>query len=227
MIIDKGKSTPAQPEKTAKGLPVPAWFIAFLAIATLAVVFGPTLIAGMGESAATSQTTPDASGTEIDTAIDSEENEDIEIETPKLINGVSIETQLRTHGGKEGMINDFFISNIKITDEKITFTVENKNEHYAQVLSTIILYCDFEEYKDSNGATHPLSQAFDVFYPNHHTRHTGKDKPIKNAEIILVKGYAIDLEAKASFQSFNYLEKISFRVTLDERIPMEMFEPQT
>ena len=88
---EAGKSTPAQSEKTTKGLPVPVWSIALLAIIALAVIFGPSLIAGMVEASASNQATnPGASGAEIEAIVVSEEDEDPEKETPKLIDGASI-----------------------------------------------------------------------------------------------------------------------------------------
>ena len=51
-MSEKGKSTPPQGEETEKGLPVPVWFIAgMLVLTAIAVIFGPSLLAGMSESA--------------------------------------------------------------------------------------------------------------------------------------------------------------------------------
>ena len=60
----KGKSTPPQKEETEKGFSLPPLFIAFIAIATLAIIFGPPLIAGMSESSTADTTNSDGSGTD-------------------------------------------------------------------------------------------------------------------------------------------------------------------
>lgn len=64
-MFEKEKSTPAQQEQTEQGLPVSIWFIAFLAIAMLAMIFGPSLMAGMNESNVVDDiTNPGADGTD-------------------------------------------------------------------------------------------------------------------------------------------------------------------
>ncbi len=59
---EKGESTPPQKEETEKGLSVPMWFVAVLIIATIAVVFGPPLIAETNEGETVGDTTNSGEG---------------------------------------------------------------------------------------------------------------------------------------------------------------------
>ena len=64
-MIDKGRSTPAQQEhKKESGWPVPLLFIVVVAVIMAAIVFGPSLMAGMSESSAADTTNSGGSGTD-------------------------------------------------------------------------------------------------------------------------------------------------------------------
>lgn len=133
---EAGKSTPAQSEKTTKGLPVPVWSIALLAIIALAVIFGPSLIAGMVEASASNQAAnPGASGAEIETIVVSEETP-----TENKISSLEEmdEMSYLGHGGSSGhyynvdeipefitLRNGMYVTNILIEGSIIKFSVRN------------------------------------------------------------------------------------------------------
>ena len=119
------------------------------------------------------------------------------------------------------MVDDFCISDVQITDKKIEFSVENKDEDYAQLISTIALYCAFGEYEDSNGIIRPPRSG--IFYPNHPVY----NEKIKNSEILFIPNHKADLEANVLFASGNNIKKVLFYITPKDKIPMEMIEPYT
>jgi hypothetical protein len=83
-MIEKGKSTPPQQEHKKEGLPVPIWFIAILAIATLAIVFGPSLMAGTETESSSSDgglNQPPAGDADADAGVDVVP-EEVETTTP-------------------------------------------------------------------------------------------------------------------------------------------------
>lgn len=213
----KGKSTPPQKEETEKGLPVPIGFIAVLAMVSLAIIFGPSLIAGMSESGAIGDTS-NPSGSGIDgadtgTTIISgkESSEEIKIGTSKVIGGVLIESRI-VPGKNEKMVDDFFISNIQITAKKITFTMENRDEDYLQTISTVRLVCNFMEH---DGYA-PYSYSF---YPDHPTKN---GEEIENTEINFFSGNRIDLEVNIG--EGKNIKKVLFYIEPGEKIPIEIIK---
>lgn len=106
----KGKSTPPQREETEKGLHVPMWFVAVLIIATIAVVFGPSLITETNKGETVGDTTNSGEGgTDANTDPITVETEETERDTGTEISTTqknSVETTRITETEYENIIPD-------------------------------------------------------------------------------------------------------------------------
>ena len=118
-MTKKGKSTPPQREETEKGFSLPLLFIAFIVIATLAIIFGPPLMAGIGESSTADTTNSGGSGT--DGADGAGGDSSDEIGYPNvyyLVGEIPDEIYIGNMGTKILTLEDF-----EIEDELIRFTI--------------------------------------------------------------------------------------------------------
>jgi len=182
-------------------------------IAVLAIFGGGDSSNGNAETEITNN--PKTDPVKLDSPVSGETEEKDEI--PKLVDivdGVSIEIR---SSDKSKMVDDFFVSDIQITDKKIKFSVENRDEDYLQTISTIELVCEF---KGEEGKYKPFSYNL---YPVHNR------KKIKDTEILFFPGDKINMEISLDDGTGRkyYIEKILFYITPREKIPIEMIKSYT